>query len=76
MPARVRIRDLTKDQLPKSDTAKFAQGWTLKRLSEKEIKAVADRMAGNQDILVKDEVTEKVKMVKPDVNATGDDSPF
>jgi DNA helicase HerA-like ATPase len=55
MPARVRIRNLTKEQLPKSDTAKFAQGWTLERLSEQEIKVVADRMAGTQDTLAKDE---------------------
>lgn len=46
MPARVRIRDLTDAQLPKSETAKFAKGWTLERLSEGEIKTVADRMAG------------------------------
>lgn len=46
MPARVRIRDLTEKQLPKSDTAKFAKGWTLERLSEEEIRIVAERMAG------------------------------
>lgn len=45
MPARVRIRDLTKDQLPKSETAKFAKGWTLDRLTEDEIAAIANRMA-------------------------------
>ncbi|NTV66430.1 MAG: ATP-binding protein [Chlorobaculum sp.] len=46
MPARVRIRDLSDDQLPKSETAKFAKGWTLDRLTEKEIAAIAKRMAG------------------------------
>lgn len=46
MPARVRIRDLEEDQLPKSETAKFAKGWTLDRLTEAEIAAVAERMAG------------------------------
>lgn len=46
MPARVRIRDLGDDQLPKSETAKFAKGWTLDRLTEVEIAAVANRMAG------------------------------
>jgi len=46
MPARVRIRDLTDDQLPKSETAKFAKGWTLDRLTEDEIKKIAKRMAG------------------------------
>jgi hypothetical protein len=46
MPARVRIRNLEEDQLPKSETAKFAKGWTLDRLTEAEIAAVANRMAG------------------------------
>lgn len=46
MPARVRIRDLTENQLPKSETAKFAKGWILGRLTEDEIAAVANRMAG------------------------------
>lgn len=46
MPARVRIRDLTDDQLPKSETAKFARGWTLDRLTEAEIAQIANRMAG------------------------------
>lgn len=46
MPARVRIRDLTDDQLPKSETAKFAKGWTLDRLTEAEIAKIANRMAG------------------------------
>lgn len=46
MPARIRIRDLREDQLPKSGTAKFARGWTLNRLTEKEITQVANRMAG------------------------------
>ena len=46
MPARVRIRDLTDGQLPKSETAKFAKGWTLDRLTETEIAEIANRMAG------------------------------
>ena len=37
MPARIRIRDLKEDQLPKSETAKFARGWSMDRLSEDEI---------------------------------------
>ena len=45
IPARVRIRDLTADQVPKSETAKFAKGWTLDRLSAEEIDAIAERMA-------------------------------
>jgi DNA helicase HerA-like ATPase len=46
MPARVRIRDLGDEQLPKSETAKFAKGWTLDRLTEAEIAQIAGRMAG------------------------------
>lgn len=46
MPARVRIRDLTDGQLPKSETARFAKGWTLDRLTEAEIAEIANRMAG------------------------------
>ena len=46
MPARIRIRDLAEDKLPKSETAKFAKGWILDRLTEAEIAAIADRMAG------------------------------
>ena len=45
IPARVRIWDLTADQLPKSKTANFAKGWTLDRLSDEEINVVAKRMA-------------------------------
>lgn len=45
LPARIRIKDLGKDQLPKSETAKFARGWSLERLSEKQIEDVAGRMA-------------------------------
>ena len=46
MPARIRIRDLTDGQLPKSETARFAKGWTLDRLTEAEIAEIANRMAG------------------------------
>jgi hypothetical protein len=45
LPARVRIFDLTSDQLPKSETAKFARGWSMECLSEKEIELVAQRMS-------------------------------
>jgi hypothetical protein len=81
MPARVRIRDLTSDQLPKSDTAKFAQGWTLERLSEEEIKVVAERMAGTQETLGKgEELKTELKpttKVPATVNFSVDeDSPF
>jgi len=45
LPARIRIRDLTIDQLPKSETAKFANGWSLECLSDEEINIVAQRMS-------------------------------
>lgn len=45
LPARVRIFDLTSDQLPKSETAKFARGWAKECLSEKEIDVIASRMS-------------------------------
>lgn len=45
LPARVRILDLSEERLPKSQTAKFAKGWSLQRLSEAEINTVAQRMA-------------------------------
>ena len=45
LPARIRIRDLTSDQLPKSETAKFANGWSMECLSEEEIDIVAQRMS-------------------------------
>ena len=45
MPARIRIRDLPEDKLPKSDTAKFALGWSKDRLSASEINIVAGRMS-------------------------------
>jgi hypothetical protein len=45
LPARIRIRDLSADKLPKSQTAKFAKGWSLQRLSEMEVTTVAQRMA-------------------------------
>jgi predicted nuclease of restriction endonuclease-like (RecB) superfamily len=81
MPARVRIRDLTSDQLPKSDTAKFAQGWTLERLSEEEIKVVAQRMAGTQETLgkgeeLKTELKPTAKVPAPVNFSVDDDSPF
>lgn len=50
MPARIRIRDLTVDQLPRSETAKFAKGWTLDRLSQDELRVVAARMSGNEEL--------------------------
>jgi uncharacterized protein len=45
LPARIRIRDLPEEKLPKSETAKFARGWTVPRLCADEIKEVVKRMA-------------------------------
>jgi DNA helicase HerA-like ATPase len=45
LPARVRIRDLPKEKLPKSETTKFAEGWSMPRLKAEEIREVAQRMA-------------------------------
>ena len=45
LPARIRIRDLTKDQLPKSETGKYAKGWSLERLSPAEIDRISKRMS-------------------------------
>lgn len=44
LPARVRVDDLSEDRLPQSRNAKFAQGWTLERLSNAELSVVASRM--------------------------------
>ena len=46
LPSRVRIDDLTVDQLPQSRNARFAEGWSLNRLSQVELDGVAARMAG------------------------------
>lgn len=45
LPARVRIRDLNDGQLPKSDTAQFAGGWTQARHTPEELENIALRMA-------------------------------
>lgn len=45
LPARIRIYDLPREKLPKSETAKFARGWTVERLTDAEIGEVANRMA-------------------------------
>jgi DNA helicase HerA-like ATPase len=44
LPARVRIRNLTSDQLPRSQSAKFAEGWSGLGLSSAELGTVAGRM--------------------------------
>jgi hypothetical protein len=44
LPARVRIRNLTSDQLPRSQSAKFAEGWAGLGLSNAELDVIAGRM--------------------------------
>lgn len=44
LPARIRIKDLQKSQLPKSHNAKFAEGWAGPRLAAAELTAIAERM--------------------------------
>lgn len=50
LPAKVRIRDLPEQQLPKSKSAKFAFSWTLERLKDVEFKEVATRMLDGECI--------------------------
>ncbi len=51
LPARIRIRDLTDDQLPKSKSAKFLEGWSMERLSKSELSLVAKRMGSSIDVV-------------------------
>lgn len=47
LPARIRIRDLRDDQLPRSESVRFTQGWAGNCPTVEEIAAVATRMSGN-----------------------------
>lgn len=44
LPARVRIRNLRGDQLPRSQSAKFASGWAGSGLTSAELATIAGRM--------------------------------
>lgn len=44
LPARVRIRNLTSHQLPRSQSAKFIEGWSGLGLSSEELEIVVNRM--------------------------------
>lgn len=55
LPAKVRIRDLQSQQLPKSKSAKFSQSWTLDRLNDIELKEIATRMLDGDYIEFRDE---------------------
>ncbi len=46
LPSRIRIANLPIEKLPKSRNARFAEGWSLIRLTADELKLIADRMAG------------------------------
>lgn len=47
LPARVRIRNLTTEQLPRSQSAKFAEGWAGQGLSALELEIVTGRMVAD-----------------------------
>ncbi|MDN2662367.1 ATP-binding protein [Psychromonas sp. 14N.309.X.WAT.B.A12] len=44
LPSRVRIRDLKENQLPKSNTIPFAEGWASDRLDIDKLKEISERM--------------------------------
>lgn len=44
LPSRVRVRDLKDEQLPKSNTIPFAQGWASDRLDIDKLKEISERM--------------------------------
>ena len=47
LPSRIRVDDLAAGQLPQSRNARFAEGWSMVRLSKEELDRVACRMAGS-----------------------------
>lgn len=44
LPSRIRVRDLNKEQLPKSNTIPFAEGWSSDRLDLDKLKEISERM--------------------------------
>lgn len=44
LPSRVRVRDLKEEQLPKSNTIPFAQGWASERLDIDKLQDISERM--------------------------------
>lgn len=44
LPSRVKVRDLKEEQLPKSNTIPFAQGWASDRLDIDKLKEISERM--------------------------------
>jgi DNA helicase HerA-like ATPase len=49
IPARIRIRDLTESQLPRSNTVSFASGWSGDGMSSAGIAGIAERMDGSKN---------------------------
>ncbi|WP_217808053.1 ATP-binding protein [Halomonas sp. CSM-2] len=45
LPSRVRVRDLKKEQLPKSNTIPFAEGWANNRLDLAALEEISSRMS-------------------------------
>ena len=52
IPARVKIRTLKKEQIPRSDTVSFATGWCTTHRSVEELKVITDRMT--KDLVAND----------------------
>jgi len=46
LPARIRIRSLPKEKLPRSESVRFAQGWSTERMTQEELNDITLRMAG------------------------------
>lgn len=46
LPARIRINNLTPEQLPRSESVAFAEGWASERLTNAEVATIAARMDG------------------------------
>ncbi|TWA60821.1 hypothetical protein FBZ84_11320 [Azospirillum baldaniorum] len=67
LPARIRIRDLCVDQLPRSQSVRFTQGWVGVCPSMEEIAAVAARMSG--DVVARPLPVQDVKQNDPALEA-------
>ena len=50
LPARIRIHDLPNDKLPRSDSARYMESWSLPRLTEAEMRSIAQRMVDGDNI--------------------------
>jgi hypothetical protein len=50
LPARIRIHDLANDKLPRSDSARYMESWSLPRLTEAEMRSIAQRMVDGDNI--------------------------